>query len=157
MTPSAGMHEQLMHAKLLCSLQCDSSRGIQRHASSANTSAFADLEWVPNGLQCPFEVVFILAADVLGVLTFFALLVLLLYPLALCMQAARNAEPPDMAKAIRKKEAARDAKRNKLEKAMKQDAAASKTGETAPAGSIDDRKAKIQVCSIALLLPAADT
>ncbi len=87
---------------------------------------------------------------------FFALLALLLYPLALCMQAARNAEPPDMAKAIRKKEAARDAKRNKLEKAMKQDAA-SKAGETAPAGSIDDRKAKIQVCSIALLLPAADT
>ncbi|KAL0023347.1 hypothetical protein WJX77_009730 [Trebouxia sp. C0004] len=59
------------------------------------------------------------------------------------VMAARNAEPPDMAKAIRKKEALRDAKRNKLEKAMKQDA--SKAGETAPAGSIDDRKAKIQV------------
>ena len=91
-----------------------------------------------------------------GALTFFALLVLLLYPLALCMQAARNAEPPDMAKAIRKKEALRDAKRNKLEKAMKQDAAATKAGETASAGSIDDRKAKIQVCSIALLMPVAD-
>ncbi|KAL0040844.1 hypothetical protein WJX79_006986 [Trebouxia sp. C0005] len=58
------------------------------------------------------------------------------------VMAARNAEPPDMAKAIRKKEALRDAKRNKLEKAMKQDA---KAGETAPAGSMDDRKAKIQV------------
>ncbi|DBA67595.1 TPA: hypothetical protein ACH3X2_001862 [Trebouxia sp. C0005] len=60
----------------------------------------------------------------------------------LMLMAARNAEPPDMAKAIRKKEALRDAKRNKLEKAMKQDA---KAGETAPAGSMDDRKAKIQV------------
>ena len=82
------------------------------------------------------------------------LLALLPYPLAVCMQAARNAEPPDMAKAIRKKEALRDAKRNKLEKAMKQDA---KAGETAPAGSMDDRKAKIQVCPIVLQLPAADT
>ncbi len=97
-----------------------------------------------------------LAADVLGP-HLFALLALLLYPLALCMQAARNAEPPDMAKAIRKKEAARDAKRNKLEKAMKQDTAASKAGEAAPAGSIDDRKAKVQVCSLALLLPPVDT
>lgn len=61
------------------------------------------------------------------------------------VMAARNAEPPDMAKAIRKKEALREAKRNKLEKAMKQDAAATKAGETAPAGSIDDRKAKVQV------------
>lgn len=83
-----------------------------------------------------------------GPLTLFALPVLLLYPLALRMQAARNAEPPDMAKAIRKKEALREAKRNKLEKAMKQDAAATKAGETAPAGSIDDRKAKVQVCSV---------
>jgi len=112
---------------------------------------------IQNGWQCPFEVVCMrLAADVLGP-HLFALLALLLYPLALCMQAARNAEPPDMAKAIRKKEAARDAKRNKLEKAMKQDTAASKAGEAAPAGSIDDRKAKVQVASLALLLPPVDT
>ncbi len=61
------------------------------------------------------------------------------------MQAARNAEPPDMAKAIRKKEAQREAKRNKLEKAMKEEAAASKAGEAPPAGSLEDRRAKVQV------------
>ncbi len=112
---------------------------------------------IQNGWQCSFEIVCVrLAADVQGS-QLFVLLAFLLYPLALCMQAARNAEPPDMAKAIRKKEAARDAKRNKLEKAMKQGGAASKAGEAAPAGSIDDRKAKVQVCSLALLLPPADT
>lgn len=61
------------------------------------------------------------------------------------LQAARKAELPDMAAAIRKKEAQRDAKRSKLEKAMKEEVAASKAGEPHAASSSDHGKAELQV------------
>ena len=61
------------------------------------------------------------------------------------LQAARKGELPDMAAAIRKKEAQRDAKRSKLEKAMKEEVAASKAGEPHAASSSDHGKAELQV------------
>lgn len=57
-------------------------------------------------------------------------------------QAARNAEPPDMAKAIRKKEAQRESKRKKQ---RDKETAASKGSAGQPAGADEDKKSKIQI------------
>lgn len=60
------------------------------------------------------------------------------------MQAARSAEPPDMAKAIRKKEAKQDAKRKKQ---REKEAAAGRGPEAQLAGADSDNKLKIQITS----------
>ena len=60
----------------------------------------------------------------------------------LIIQAARSAEPPDMAKEIRKKEAQQDAKRKKQ---REKEAAAGKGPEAQPAGADQDNKSKIRI------------
>ena len=62
--------------------------------------------------------------------------------LHLIIQAARSAEPPDMAKEIRKKEAQQDAKRKKQ---REKEAAAGKGPEALPAGADEDNKSKIRI------------
>lgn len=60
------------------------------------------------------------------------------------MQAARSNEPPDMAKAIRKREAKQDAKRKKQ---REKEAAAGRGPEAQLAGPDSDNKLKIQITS----------
>ena len=68
----------------------------------------------------------------------------------LVVQAARSAEPPDMAKAIRKKEAQLEAKRKKLvEKEVAAREAVREAGkegsEAQPAGDLQEKKSKVEV------------
>ena len=60
------------------------------------------------------------------------------------MQAARSAEPPDMAKAIRKQEAKKDAKRKKQ---REKEAAAGRGPEAQLARADSDNRLKIQITS----------
>lgn len=66
----------------------------------------------------------------------------LLHPVVMIMQAARSAEPPDMAKEIRKQEAQQDAKRKKQ---REKEAAAGKGPDAQPGAADQENKSKIKI------------